>query len=85
MRKRRLLLATSTLATLIGCGSDKKPIIYANPKGSHYDAGTPQATDAGAGSGSGSAAADAGEPVLPPPANPKGSFYDQGLTPKPGE
>jgi hypothetical protein len=45
MRKRRLLLATSTLATVLGCGGDKKPVIYANPKGSHYDAGV-QATDA---------------------------------------
>ena len=70
MRKRRLVLATSALATIIGCGgSDKKPRIYANPKGSHYDdAGVP-AADAGAGS----AATDAGE-VIPLPANPKGSL-----------
>jgi hypothetical protein len=83
MRKRRLLLATSALATAISCGRDKKPVVYANPKGSHYDDAGVQPSDAMPPPGDGGAPADA--EVIGPPANPKGSFYDQGLAPKPGK
>lgn len=57
MRKRRLLLATSALVTVVSCGHDKKPRVYANPKGSHYaiDAGVPDGAGSGDGTGSGSA------------------------------
>ena len=58
MRKRRLLLATSALTTVMACRHDK-PVVYANPKGSHY------AIDAGAGSAAsdgGAPAADGGAP-----------------------
>jgi hypothetical protein len=56
MRKRRLLLATSALVTVVGCGHDKKPRVYANPKGSHYamDAGVDSGSGSGSGEGSGS-------------------------------
>lgn len=80
MRKRRLLLASSALATVIGCGGhDKKPRIYANPKGPHY-----AAPDAGAGSadggveGAGSGSDEIKPPEEPVHGNPKGSLYDRG-------
>jgi len=77
MRTRRLLLAATALTTAISCGGKKKEsIIHANPKGSVYDKGPPDA-----GSPDDAAAGPPDVAPIPPPANPKGAFYDGGLGP----
>ena len=84
MKRKRLLLATAALTTAIACGGKKKePIIYANPKGGHYDQGL---ADAGVDASVDAPPAPDAAPtsILPPVlpqmhANTKGSFYDAEL------
>lgn len=88
MKPRKLLLATAALTTAISCGGKKKePVIYANPKGGHYDPGL---TDAGVDAPPPPPPPDAGAAEVGPGsgdpqiyANTKGSFYDDGLVKKP--
>ncbi len=76
---KRILLKSVALSSFVIAGC-KPGVVYANPKGSHYDsqladaaivdASVPTASDAGA-------VADVITP-LPIPGNPKGSLYDRG-------
>jgi hypothetical protein len=61
MRVRRLLLATTTLATtsfVAGCHHAPTPV-YGNPKGSHYDAAVAPTDDAATPDNAGSGSAEA--------------------------
>ena len=65
MRIRRLLLATAALSTTLAACEKKKPVVYANNKGSLYDrdAGVVDATPAGDGGDAGDAGDAGSEPA----------------------
>ena len=66
MRIRRLLLATAALSTTLAACDKKKPVVYANNKGSLYDRDAGVVSDAApsdaAEAGDAAEAADDGHP-----------------------